>query len=236
KAPPPEEKGTKAEKPVAEAPTEAPKPVGAAEFTGVVKVEQSGGGNTVTVKHSTTGRVASVTVREGQKVKRGQTLLTYEDVETLRQLETARENCRSLREIAEARDDERVRRALKDCQADVARKEAQLASGKLGASCEGTVTDVNAVAGKRAGKGTPAFKLSCGGSGKLVTVAAVLPEANAKGVRVGSKATVEIEDQSYDAEVQDVTSMPSGLRVVLGLEKSPANASEGDSAKIRFAE
>jgi len=171
----------------------------------------------VEVTHFINGRVATVMVKEGERVKQGQPLVTYVDGDVRRRLELARQNFDAL-----LTDGDETQ--LGEARRDLALLEKDAENLTLLAPASGTIAKINVAAGKRVGKGTVAMEMKAEDSkARDAEVVVLLTDAQMqqfKGVKLLPRALVKADGEK------------NGRDVTVTVELSRAPRKHGSDVKL----
>lgn len=182
-------------------------------------------GGSVEVKHSLNAKVTTLPARAGARVRRGATLLTYEDGGARKQLAAAREAYNRLKEAAV--DTEEGQQELADAKAAVEKAAAAAAPFKLVAPQTANVTDVRASVGETAQKGEVAVVMNTGAD-EAWRVKVRLDFKSPGRWKVGAKTTVDVDGTAVEALV----SRAAGGWGIVTLRKPPQGLTEGQTVVV----
>ncbi|MBM7776584.1 macrolide-specific efflux system membrane fusion protein [Actinokineospora baliensis] len=211
-------------------------------------------GYTGTASFGSSGTVATVNVKVGDVVTKGQTLGTLDTSQAKLQLTIAQNNLSQAvtnRDTAEAEGKDTDQLDNQVTQAVLSRDQAKatLAGMTLAAPGDGTVTAVNVAVGGKAGSGgSGASSSSTTASGDFVvtdlknlTLHADVAESDVSKLKVGQAATVTVNalpNQPIQAAVVAIDLLPTTASNVvqygttLSLTSPPANLKPGQSASV----
>lgn len=169
-------------------------------------------GSAAAVRAMGAGKIKVVSVKAGDKVKRGQVLVELEGIAMAREVATLKLEVKTLKQIVETQGGDEAKSMLAEEQARLKALQRKLRSARIVAPATGTVKTLNVVAGERVRLRQVIGTIAK--SSKTAGVRFTLP-TGAKRVKRGDTITVETKDKTpLKAKVTGVVKLSAGEQVV----------------------